>query len=360
MKLLFLSAANSIHTVRWVNTLAERNIEIYLVSLKNHLEDERNKISEKVKIIYLPFKGTKGYYLNYIFLRKLLKDIKPDVLNAHYLSGYGTLARMAKFKRTLVNVWGSDIYDFPKENILKRKIIEKNLLKIKYVASTSNVMAREIEKYLKKTKKIEITPFGINTNIFIPKKEELKETIVIGTIKTLKEKYGIEYLIKAFKILLENNKEKKLKLIIYGEGELRDQLERLSKTLEINNYIEFKGYISNKLVPEALSELDIFVVPSVSNSESFGVSAVEAMACEIPVAASDADGFTEVIENGVTGYIVPKKNEKILAEKINILIQNKDLRYEMGKKGRERVKRLYDWEKNVDHMIEIYNKIIKK
>ena len=62
MKILFLSAANSIHTVRWVNALAERGNEVTLVSKADHQEDHKNSISGKVKVIYLPVKGMKGYY----------------------------------------------------------------------------------------------------------------------------------------------------------------------------------------------------------------------------------------------------------------------------------------------------------
>lgn len=362
MKLLFLSAANSIHTVRWVNSLVEKNIEVYLVSLKNHFEDDRNPISKKVKIIYLPINGIKGYYLNYIFLKNLIKKLTPDIVNAHYLSGYGTLARLVNFQNTLVNVWGSDIYDFPQKNIINKKIIQKNILKIKYIASTSNVMANEIKKYLKKEKQIKITPFGIDTKVFVPggrnESNDSSNEIVIGIVKTLREKYGIEYLIRAFGILIKSNKNKKLRLVIYGEGELKNYLEGLCRELEISNFVEFKGYISNELVAKALTTLDIFVVPSIY--ESFGVSAVEAMSCEIPVVASDADGFTEVIENEITGFIVPQKNEEELAKKIQKLIDDKNLRYLMGKKARNRVKKKYEWNKNVDKMIEIYEEIINE
>ena len=66
--------------------------------------------------------------------------------------------------------------------------------------------------------------------------------------------------------------------------------------------------------------MDIFVVPSILNSESFGVAAVEAMACEILVIVSDADGLKEIVINSKTSFIVPKKDYKAIAEKIKILI----------------------------------------
>lgn len=66
MKVVFIAAANSIHTVRWVNSLYEKGLEIVLVSLKDHGNKENN-INKNVKIIYLPISGNKGYYLNRFF-----------------------------------------------------------------------------------------------------------------------------------------------------------------------------------------------------------------------------------------------------------------------------------------------------
>ena len=95
MKILFLSAANSVHTVKWVNTLAERKHEIHLVFNCGHAPSV-DKIDGRVHLYQLKYSGTKGYYLNAKELKKLNKKINPDVINVHYASGYGTLARMAK------------------------------------------------------------------------------------------------------------------------------------------------------------------------------------------------------------------------------------------------------------------------
>ena len=159
MKIMFLSAANSIHTVRWVNSLSNKGIELHLISLSNHRERLENKVSKKVKVHYLPFKGCLGYYLNIFHLKNLVKKIKPDLINVHYASGYGTLSRLVNFEKTLLNIWGSDVYDFPKNGKLQKRILENNLNSSKCLASTSNVMAREAKKYTNKD--IFITPFGV-------------------------------------------------------------------------------------------------------------------------------------------------------------------------------------------------------
>lgn len=361
MKVLFISPANSIHTVRWVNSLSEKEIDIVLVSLKNHKE-AINKINNKVKIIYLPFPGIISCYLNAIFMNKIVKNEKPDLINVHRASSYGILGRFIKFENKLLNVWGSDVYDFPNQSSLKKKILIKNLSAYKAIASTSNCMAKETDKYLTENKKIYITPFGIDTNLFKNlnyKKDEDK--IIIGIVKTLAPKYGIEYLIKAIKELediLEKDIFNKIEVHIYGKGYLEKKLKELSKNLGLETKIKFLGFIKNTDVLKAINGMDIFVVPSLE--ESFGVAAVEAMACEVPVIVSDADGLKEIVVDNETGFIVPKKDYKAIAEKIKELILNKDIRKKIGKNGRKRVLKLYDWNNNVNHMIEVYQKVLEK
>ena len=362
MKIIFLGEATSIHTIRWVNSLSEKGIEVILVSLKGEV-DIIGKINDNVKVIYLPF-GTKiGYYLNVFALKKIISKEKPDLINAHYASGYGTLGRLSGFNKKLLNVWGSDVYDFPNESKLKKRIIEKNLKNYTAIASTSYCMAEETKKYLKnKSKEIFITPFGVDTEKFKNLNIEKKENeITIGIVKTLTEKYGIEYLIKAIKELeniLDIENYKKIRLLIYGKGELKNKLEDLTKELQIEDKVIFKGYISNEDIPKVLNEMDIFVVPSIN--ESFGVAAVEAMACEIPVIASSVGGLKEVIIDKETGYLVPKKDYKEIAKYLKKLILDKNLRIYLGKNGRKRVLENYDWNSNVNYMIKIYKEIINE
>ena len=144
------------------------------------------------------------------------------------------------------------------------------------------------KQYLKKEKNIYITPFGVDTDLF--KKINLKKDenkIVIGIVKTLMPKYGIEYLIRAIdelKKILDSNTYEKIEVHIYGTGYLKEELEELSKKLKVDDKIKFLGYVNNKKVPEVINMMDVFVIPSILDSESFGVAAVEAYyACEAEV-----------------------------------------------------------------------------
>lgn len=366
MKVLFISSANSIHTVRWVNELTNKGHEVNLVFCKDH-GPTVYKIDSRVNLISLPFNSGKGYYLNAPYLNRIAKKVKPDVINVHYASGYGTLSRLARLKNTVLSVWGSDVYDFPYESDFKMKIIRKNINHAKVICSTSYVMANQVRKVMNdNSMNIEVTPFGVDISKYKLKdykKDNESNIVKIGIVKTISEKYGIKYLIEAMKILKEKlssldepNKNLKFVLHIYGDGDEKSQMIELTNNLGLNENIKFMGVVPNSEVPDIMLGFDIFVLSSILDSESFGVAAVEAMAAGLPVVATDVDGFKEVVKNQETGLIVKRKSQEALANGILELILDKDKKESMGKKGRERVEELYSFSDNVDHMIEIYSK----
>lgn len=366
MRVLFLANASSIHTVKWVNALVNRNIEVHLIYL-NGDEPSNNEIDSKVVTYKLNYSGTKGYFMNVLELRRLFRKINPDVINAHYASGYGTLARLSRLKPLVLSVWGSDVYNFPYKNSINRRLVVDNLKYADAIASTSFCMAEQVKSLGNfKKNKIHVTPFGVDVKKFkSSNKNRSNKNIIIGNIKTLAPTYGIDILVKSIKVL-ENNLEKKklselsklIKVYIYGEGDQKEDLQNLIKALRLEKKVFLKGSIPNNQVPRALEEMDIFCITSLN--ESFGVAVVEAMALELPVVATDTEGFKEVLQPNVTGYIVEKNNIDEIANALEVLILNEHLRNSMGEKGRERVLKLYNWEKNVDSMIDLYTEVNKK
>ncbi|WP_309120844.1 glycosyltransferase [Paenibacillus sp.] len=365
MRVMFLGAGNSIHTVRWVNALAEKGHEVHLV-YNSGQEPNTDNVSEKITQHKLKWSGPIAYYLNAIALSKLLSRVKPDIVNAHYASGFGTLARVARLKPLVLSVWGSDVYDFPNQSPLNMKIIKRNLLFADKLTSTSHCMADVTRKLiLPKELNVNVVPFGVDIKRFSRSKPLLdKDDIIIGNIKTLSPKYGIDDLVRAIKILkddlLKDNMHEisnRIKVRIYGDGEQKDELLRQTIESKLEATIKFMGKIPNNKVPEALEEMDIFCATSVLDSESFGVAVVEAMSMELPVVVTDVDGFKEVVKNNITGFIVRRRNPDDIARALRRLVMDRELRSKFGLEGRKRVLEHYNWEKNVNSMIQIYDNL---
>ena len=125
------------------------------------------------------------------------------------------IGALSGFHPYIISVWGSDIFSFPHYSKLHLFLLKFNLSKADIILSTSKVLKKETEKFTGKS--ILITPFGIDTEKFLPKDVNSlfnKEDIVIGTIKTLEKNYGIEYLIKAFSLVKDKYPYKSLKGIV--------------------------------------------------------------------------------------------------------------------------------------------------
>ncbi len=363
MRILLLSEISSSHTLKWAISLADNSIDIMILGLSSFNSNLYNSYSN-IQIENLGLNKnivrkkdghlSKLKYLKTIFkVKKIIKEFKPDIVHAHYASSYGILGALSGFKPFILSVWGSDIFDFPNKSPLHKKIVKYNLRKADKILSTSNIMALEINKYTDKP--VIVTPFGIDTNIFNSMKGDslFKENdIVIGTVKTLDEKYGIVYLIKAFKILVDKYPKLPLKLLIVGKGSQENSLKDLVSKLDISDKTIFTGGVDYADVPKYHNMLSVSV--SVSNSESFGVAIIEASACEKPVIVSNAGGLPEVVQDGVTGIIVPPRDEVNTAKAIERLIFDKKLLSEMGKQGRQRVIKYYNWDNNIKQMINIY------
>ena len=365
-KILFLSDASSIHTKRWVNSIAEKGVTIHLFSLKpvNKADYPDHDFTFTDFNLQKRFGGlSKLSYLKVLpELKKVISGFKPDIMHAHFATSYGLLGALSGFHPFVLSVWGSDVFDFPKKSFLHRKILEYNLKKADKILSTSNVMAVETKNYT--DKEIEVTPFGINTDLFKPEKVNRADftpfsesDIVVGTIKLLEDKYGINYLIEAFSMVAEKHHEIPLRLLIVGDGSERKNLENMVHNLGIDEKVYFAGMADYQKVPYFNDVLDVYA--ALSNYESFGVAVIEAQSCGKPVVVSNAGGLPEVVEDGVTGFVVERKNAAEAAEKLEKLVLDPELRKSMGNAGRERVLKLYDWNENVAQMMEIYNKINK-
>lgn len=358
MKICYLSDANSIHTKKLCYFFRDKGYDVSVISLNDGKIEGVKVYSMSLKIKNVSNTISKIRYLkNVAKIKRLVKEINPDILHAQYATSYGLIGSLVNYKPYILSAWGSDVYDFPKQSVIHKNIVKYNLKKADLLLSTSKVMAEETKKYTDKD--ILITPFGVDINKFKPNKKDKKSNeIVIGTIKTLEEKYGIEYLIKAFHILTNKHKNLNLKLKIAGKGSKENELKALCKDLKIEDKVEFLGFLHPDKVPDTLNEFDIAVFPS--NSESFGVAAVEAQACGIPVIVSNVGGLMESTKPNFSSLVARRKDEVDLADKLEKLVYDDNLRISMGQNARKFVEDNYNVVDNFNYIDEIYKETLKE
>ncbi|HIB83626.1 MAG TPA: glycosyltransferase family 1 protein, partial [Chromatiaceae bacterium] len=156
-------------------------------------------------------------------------------------------------------------------------------------------------------------------------------------------------------LLVQRHQTIDFELHIGGEGGQKEALKQQVVGLGLSHKVKFLGFIPPSQVPHYFNEMDIAVISSLA--ESFGVSAVEAAACELPVVATRVGGLPEVVIDGKTGLLCEPQNPTDLANKIDTLIADDTLRRAYGRAGRAFVLTKYDWEKNVSKMVEQYSTI---
>ena len=341
MKICLFAPGHSYHTRKWFDYLTKAGHEVCVVSFtKGMIEDPYLHFidtgadagsAEKSKIIYLAYAPK---------VKKIIDSIHPDVISVHRASSYGAVAALAGFRQYTLSVWGEDIYVFPRKSIIHKLLLKFSLFRAPQLFSTSRAMAEEAAKYT--GKHFEITPFGVDTELFSPNKRTRDAhdgTFVIGTVKGLSPAYGIDNILKAAAIIKESHPEIPLRVRIAGSGSHEAEYKHLAGQLGIDDITAWLGFIPQEDAAVEWANMDVAVLPS--NNESFGVSALEAQACAVPVIISTIAGLMEATVPGHTSLTVERNKPEQIAEKLVWLYEHPEERTLLGQSGRAFVSQVY-------------------
>lgn len=195
---------------------------------------------------------------------------------------------------------------------------------------------------------------------FISRQYSPDQKLRIVTTGRLVEKKGIEYGIRAIAKLSDTYSN--LEYIIIGEGQLRSHLEQVIQELQVEQYVKLVGEQEQQGIITILEQAHIFIAPCVTSKEGDQDAPVntlkEAMAMGLPVISTWHGGIPELVEDGVSGYLVPERDADALAEKLKALIHEPERWYDMGQAGRQRVMQKYDINTLSDELVTVYEKVI--
>ena len=175
---------------------------------------------------------------------------------------------------------------------------------------------------------------------------------IIGTIGSLTEEKGHIYLLEAARKVIDVVPE--CRFLIIGDGGQRQFLQEKTAHLWLSEKILFAG--SRKDVPEILSMLDAFVLPSIK--EGLPMALLEAMASKVPVIATSVGAIPNVIEDGINGLLIPPKNSDAISEAINKMLSNGDSAKEMELKGFEKVRDHYSSKQMAIKYLAVYKELL--
>jgi D-inositol-3-phosphate glycosyltransferase len=308
------------------------------------------------------------------------KGIRYDLIHSHYWMS-GVAAEILK------NRWDVPVIQmFHTLGVMKNRIVrsesekespfrietEKRIVAFanRIVIATPAEKEQLISNYEADEKRLVIIPPGVDTTRFYPISEDEARAVIgvpsgncmilfVGRIEPLK---GIETLLRAIALMLQTEEisECNYYLAIIGgepDGNADDmnsemtRLQKLSRELGIHDTVIFLGKQSQETLPYYYSAAQVVVVPSLY--ESFGMVALEAMACGVPVIASQVGGLPYLVQDGKTGYVIPDGNPEILKQRLMQLIEAPALRDEMCGQAVEYA-RSYDWSLIVKKVADLY------
>ncbi len=330
--------------------LIDAGIETHLIPMKNKLD----------------FSVTKG-------IIKIAKQNRRTVIHSH-TSRTNLIGRIASKSAKVKNL--STIHSpIEKDTNISLKLKPINALVEKlsrfmldrYVTVSKNAYDQLVNSGLDKNRITHI-PNGVEINFSELSNEEkgalidefgVRDKIIVAMIAQLRPRKGCEYFIKAIPEILEKHQDTRFLIIgnaefVEGRDYLGD-LKKLAESLNVSDAVTFTGFRED--VSKLMDIMDIIVLPSLFG-EGLPLTLLEAIAHKKPIVATDTEGNNEVVVDGETGFLVPPKDSKALADKISQLIDNEDLRIKMGEMGRKRVESMFSLQEMIHRYEEVYRELV--
>ncbi|OGF29583.1 hypothetical protein A2533_05145 [Candidatus Falkowbacteria bacterium RIFOXYD2_FULL_35_9] len=295
--------------------------------------------------LHFPFFGAAFF----VFLLKMIRGKKMKLVSNYHMDVIGAGVKKSFFS-------------FYNKYLLNCVVKFSDKIIVSSIDYIENSNLREY--YHKQPDKFIAIPFGVDER-YMPQKKNpslmskycfssLDKIIgFVGGLDSAHYFKGVNYLITAISKINDQN----IKLLIVGEGNLKKKYIEQAKLLGVESRVIFTGYVPNEILPEHYNLFDVFVLPSVDKSESFGLVLLEAMACGKPLVASNLKGVRSVVIPGENGLLVEPKNAQDIVDKVMHILKDKRLYEQFGLNGVRLTEEKYRWSVVVDHVLEVYNKI---
>lgn len=376
--------------------LCHRGITVDVFTRSQNLCAPHDELGPNCNVFHVPAGPEEPYDKNLVYdhLPQFVEGVKHcaaelgrryDVIHSHYwLSGVVAQELRAAWDVPFVQMFHTLgklknlVAQRPEERESERRIaMEGELMHAadRLVAASPLEKAQMAWLYGANPCKIEVVPCGVDLELFHPRPQaeakahlgvphEKHMILFVGRIEPLK---GIDTLLRAMALVTQQYphwREELCVCIIGGDAskpaEVLDEemarLHRLRAELGIEELVTFLGARAQDTLPDYYSAADVVVIPS--HYESFGMVALEAMACGTPVIASRVGGLTFTVLHGVTGLHVPERDPEALAQEIVRLLQDPELRKRLGQQAHQ-VAQCYSWKSIGDRIIDLYSNLAK-
>ncbi len=354
-----------------INRLPASNWRHGVISLTDVSSEFRNRI-ERTDTLFVGLGKTPGHgFWLYPRLFRLFQELQPAIVHTRNLAALEAVvpAAAARVRARVHGEHGRDVNDLDGSNRKYQRVRRLySPFVTRYVA-----LSRDLDVYLRErvgiaSRRIEQIYNGVDNDRFRPpidgrapiagcpfKGQQLWLIGSIGRIEAVKDQATLA---RAFVRALRNHPEarRRLRLVLVGEGSLRPQVEEYLRNEGALELTWFAGERAD--VPELMRGLDCFVLPSLA--EGISNTILEAMASGLPVVATRVGGNPELLEDGITGRLVPPADEVALAEQLGAYFADPATARRHGHAGRQVVERSFSLENMVERYDRLYNETLKR
>lgn len=361
--------------VNLINHIPPDRYRHAIICLKGYSDFRSRIASENVQVIALNKRDGQDFKL-YIDLFKAFKQLKPDIVHTRNLAAMEgqVIAALAGARARVHSEHGRDMFDLHGKN---RKY---NLLRkaIRPFVGRFIAVSRDLESWLVET--VRTTPYrinqiynGVDSRRFYPRKSRRwdnnlvqgavpgffsKDTFVIGSVGRMADVKNYPSLIEAFLLLLKEIPvaRERLRLLIIGEGSTRQRCIEMMREAGVEVLAWFPGERND--IPELMRSMDLFVLPSLG--EGISNTILEAMSTGLPVIATRVGGNAELVEEGVTGMLVPSGSATALSASMQEYYRNPELLVKHGRAARKQVETRFSMETMMSGYLEVYDKVLRR
>lgn len=346
-----------IHTIRWCSHFSNLGYEVHLITLKP--VEIPNVIVHLVDTGDIKVTGGNWRILfKYRKIKKLLREISPDIFHSMYATSYGITGALCGYKPYLITALGSDVLISPQQSKMYRFLLKFAFSKADVITAMSDHMKQMIQQIGVPANKIMTVPFGIDPKVFNKIGAEVNpDKFIITSTRNFEEVYNIPHLIKA--VALVKDRIPGIHVNLIGRGTLQGAYEALIKEHQMEDLFTFFGKIPIEEVASALKQSHLFV--SVSLSDGNNVSLNEAMACGTYSIATNIPANTQWITDHENGFLVEIDNVEQLAEKIMEVYENYETLQLKAQPINDRI--IFErglWSNNIKVVEEKYQQLIQQ
>jgi glycosyltransferase involved in cell wall biosynthesis len=300
-----------------------------------------------------------AFWRGFALFRRALKESQPDVVHAGWVTSCGLMSALSGVRPFLLMPWGSDV-------LLSHRTTRARV-KLQWVARRADRITCDCEAVKERlvtqvnypADNVLVVPWGIDLNLFRPRTHEaqaLRSSLgwedkkILVMTRSFEPVYGVEDFLNALPEVVCCQLD--TRVILIGRGSLESKLRTVVDGFNLRDIVHFAGFVPNDELPKYLSAADVYVSSSLSDGTS--LSLLEAMACALPVVATDVPANLEWIVDGFNGCVVPRQDSRTLAARLMDLLKDDDMRRTMAQRNFAIAQERANWDENFRKIEGLY------